>query len=171
MPDEPMMSFHIEGLSELEARWSAANYVVRGVMAERGASLSESTRLVWRIHAPVGKDDPLGRPRKTPHLRDSIDAAVEMTEHTMTLTVGVPDEQAQKVEWLRHGTRDSGTITPKNSRALHFWWFRAGVEVFAASVEHKGMAANHWEDDAYDDTEALVEEAGLTMGDEIAKAL
>jgi hypothetical protein len=168
--DAPLLDVDIIGLRELRARLTEATGIVRMVMAERGASLSESAKLVYRIHAPVGKDDPLGRARTTPHLRDSIDAELVVTESGMVLTVSVPPEQADKVRFLREGTR-AHPIDPRGPWLLHFWWERMGVEVWTPHVEHPGTRANPWEEQAATVVEALVHEAGLQMGEAIARAI
>jgi hypothetical protein len=168
--DDPLISVELVGLREAEARFSAAPEIIGAIMRERAAVLDESMRLVFRIHAPVGKDDPLGRPRATGHLRDSIEAETTVTTSTMSIAVTVPPEQADKVQWLREGTRPH-TITPTTAGALHFWWDRMGMETFAKSVAHPGTRPNRWEDEARTACEALVEEAGVVMGKAFADGL
>jgi hypothetical protein len=166
----PTISVELIGLRELETRYSEANYVVRAVMVERSVALAESLKIIFRVHAPRGKDDPLGRPRKDAHLADTIEATAIPGTSSFVVEVGVPPEQANKVTWLREGTR-AHSITPTKASALHFWWTRAGVEVFTKHVNHPGTRPNRWEEEAQAASEAVVHEAGLRMGEATAKAL
>jgi hypothetical protein len=164
----PVITVRVEGLREAEARYDDAPEIIGAIMAERARALDVSMQLVYRIRCPVGKDQP-GQTRTTPHLRDSIIAETFTTGATMTVTVGVPPEQANKVLWLREGTRPH-TIVPVKALALHFW-DRDGLEVFSQSVNHPGTSPNAWEEEARTAAEALVEEAGLSMGSAIADAM
>jgi hypothetical protein len=171
MPEEsfaPIITVHIVGLREAEARYEAAPEIIGAIMAERARTLDVSMQLAYRIHCPVGKGQ-LGQARTTGHLRDSIIAETTTTGATIEVAVGVPPEQANKVRWLREGTRPH-TIVPLRARALHFW-DRDGLEVFAKSVNHPGTRPNPWEEEARVACEALVEEAALTMGKAAADGL
>lgn len=169
-PQAPLVSVHVEGAKELEARWDMANEILSAVMLTRAAPLAESMKLAFRIHAPVSKDNPLGQARATSHLRDSIEAVIVPTAASLSITVGVPPDQVDKVTWLREGTRPH-SILPKSASALHFWWDRMGMEAFAASVQHPGTSPNRWEEEARAACEALVEEAGLEIGKAMADGL
>lgn len=169
-PPMPTISIDIVGLRELETKYAEAGPVLRMIMVERAPVLAESLKLIFRVHAPRGKDDPLGRPRTTPHLADNIDAVAIPGTTSFVVEVHVPPEQANKVTWLREGTR-AHSITPSKASALHFWWTRAGVEVWTQHVNHPGTQRNRWEEEAQAASEAVVHEAGLRMGEATARAL
>lgn len=166
----PVISIDLIGLRELETKYAEAGPILRMIMVERAPVIAESLKLIFRVHAPRGKDDPLGRPRKDAHLADTIEATAIPGTSSFVVEVGVPPEQANKVTWLREGTR-AHSITPSKASALHFWWTRVGVEVFTQHVNHPGTRPNRWEEEAQAASEAVVHEAGLQMGEATAKAL
>ena len=109
------------------------------------ASIVDSIATLAMQTAPVGQDDPLGRPRKFPlRLRDTLTSWVE-GENTIEL-VGYAAAEAPYAVFVHEGTSGpydipSGGATEQKSKGypLRFYFPKAGAVVRPWTVSHPGI--------------------------------
>lgn len=104
--------------------------------------LTEETAALARVECPVGKDDPLGRPRQAPHMRDMITARI-------VGTVGVVTAASAHALSVHEGAKPHPIVPTGSGYPLKFYWSKmssisgrygpAGNVARFMSVSHPGI--------------------------------
>ncbi len=102
-------------------------------------SAARSLRDALRAEAPVGKADPLGRPRREPPLARNIGYNLRRGAKGWRIEFGAPPH----ARFVIGGTRPHPIVAKK--WPLHFYWERMGREVWFWSVRHPGTLPNRFD--------------------------
>lgn len=94
--------------------------------------LTEETAALARVECPVGKDDPLGRPRQAPHMRDMITARI-------VGTVGVVTAASAHALSVHEGAKPHRIVPSGPGYPLRFYSSKAGKVLYPWKVNHPGI--------------------------------
>jgi len=102
---------------------------------------AEMLKAALRAEAPVGKPDPLGRPRRYPPLAQNIGYEIRRSGRGWRASFGGPPQ----ARWVIGGTRPHPIPRTRLSYPLRFFWARMGKVCYFWAVQHPGTTANRFD--------------------------
>lgn len=116
--------------------------------------------------APVGKPDPLGRPRKEPPLARNLKYRILKAGNGWKVSYSAPPH----ARFVLSGTSPHPIVGGR--WPLHFYWDRIGAEVWLWKVQHPGTAPNRFDQRAMDRVKGQMDqELGRGVRDWIQKSI